>query len=176
MLKVRDLSKCYKTSDNKDFFKVLHHISLHIEEGAFVGIMGLSGSGKTTLLNAISGLDQEIEGTVELNHQMVSTMSKNDLAVFRRTQMGFVFQDFNLLEGLTFLENVALPVALDDQSAHIISQKAHYALDVLQIKDLKDKYPSDASRGQQQRVAIARAIVNDPKIIFADEPTGNGFL
>ena len=135
--------------------------------------MGSSGSGKTTLLNVLSGIDKVTSGNIEISNESISSMPKNELALFRRRRVGFVFQDFNLLDSLTLKENIMLPMILDNKSDVDIEDKIYKVMSLFNISDIMNKYPYTVSGGQQQRVAISRAIINDPDIIFADEPTGN---
>lgn len=167
------LSKVYKGRVKNSGTRALNGISLTIESGDFVAIMGPSGSGKTTLLNILSGIDAATGGTVEISGTGINDMPRDQLALFRRQRMGFIFQEFNLLDSLTLKENVMLPMVLDRKEAAEIENRAREVMALLEINDIADKYPYAVSGGQQQRTAIARAIVNHPGIVFADEPTGN---
>jgi putative ABC transport system ATP-binding protein len=151
----------------------LNGINLQVDNGDFIAIMGPSGSGKTTLLNILSGIDSATSGSVEISGKNINQMPRNELALFRRQHLGFVFQEFNLLDSLTLKENVMLPMILDNKAADEIQDKANKVMSLFEIKDIMEKYPYMVSGGQQQRAAISRAIINDPDIIFADEPTGN---
>ncbi|SCY46389.1 putative ABC transport system ATP-binding protein [Alkaliphilus peptidifermentans DSM 18978] len=151
----------------------LYHSSFTINKGEFVGIMGPSGSGKTTLLNILSGVDKGTSGEVFINNKDISSMKKDAMALFRRKNMGYIFQDFNLLDSLTVQENIALPLILDKENPKLIENKVNDLMNFFNIKELKKKYPYNISGGEKQRVAAARALINDPDIIFADEPTGN---
>lgn len=181
ILKVDNLKKNYSIkASNKDKNKsyasktnALNGINLKIEKGEFVGIMGPSGSGKTTLLNILSGIDKATSGSVEIMEQDINKMSRNEMTLFRRNHLGFVFQDFNLLDSLTLRENIMLPLSLECKEAEKIEEKINSVMEMFDIMVIKDKYPYVVSGGEQQRTAISRAIINDADIIFADEPTGN---
>ena len=173
ILKVNGLKKIYGGENGQESTLALNRIFFNVDEGEFVGIMGPSGSGKTTLLNILSGIDKGTSGKVEINNKDISKMSKKDLALFRRREMGFIFQDFNLLDSLTLKENVMLPMILDKKDPDYMEERAKEIMELFGIDSIANKYPYNISGGQQQRVAVSRAIVNDPSIIFADEPTGN---
>ncbi len=153
--------------------KVLNNLSLEVEEGEFIALMGPSGSGKTTLLNMIAGIDKPLEGKVIVAGTDITQLSENELAKWRSTNIGFVFQLYNLIPVLTAFENVELPLLLTKLSK--VERKAHVetALKVVGLSDRMDHYPRQLSGGQEQRVGIARAIVTDPTVIIADEPTGD---
>ncbi|SFM13259.1 putative ABC transport system ATP-binding protein [Gracilibacillus orientalis] len=159
-----------KKSENQ--FKALDNVSFAIEEGEFVGIMGPSGAGKTTLLNVVSTLDKATSGKIEIAGQDITDMKQNELADFRSEQLGFIFQDFNLLENLTVYENIALPLSLQGFSSRKIKPLVIQVAEKLGIKSVLQKYPVTISGGQKQRAAAARALVHEPAIILADEPTG----
>ena len=148
-------------------------VSLVVEKGEFVAIMGASGSGKSTLMNQIGILDTPTRGDVFIKHHKVSDMSENERARVRREELGFVFQQFNLIPTFTVLENVEIPMVLKEVEMDERREKAGSILDSLELGHRLNYYPSQLSGGQQQRVAIARALANDPAIILADEPTGN---
>jgi len=148
-------------------------VSLVVENGEFVAIMGASGSGKSTLMNQIGILDIPTKGDVFIKHHKVSDMSENERARVRREELGFVFQQFNLIPTFTVLENVEIPMVLREVEMDERREKATSILDSLELGHRLNYYPNQLSGGQQQRVAIARALVNDPAIILADEPTGN---
>ncbi|MDR1773465.1 MAG: ABC transporter ATP-binding protein, partial [Clostridioides sp.] len=170
VLKVVNLQKYYGVRNN--LTKVLSGVNFSIERGEFVGIMGASGSGKTTLLNCISTIDFPTAGSVFINEKDITQMDQEELSKFRREELGFVFQDFNLLDTLTIYENIALSLALLKEKIDVIDEKVKDIATILGIDDILDKYPIQISGGQKQRVTCARAIVNDPSIIMADEPTG----
>ena len=173
ILDVKNLVKVYKGKAKLNFTNALNGINLKINRGEFVAIMGPSGSGKTTLLNCLSGINKVTSGNIEISGESICSMSKNELALFRRQRLGFVFQEFNLLDSLTIEENIMLPMILDKKSDIDIKNKINEVMSIFNIKDIMNKYPYTVSGGQQQRVAISRAIINNPDIIFADEPTGN---
>jgi putative ABC transport system ATP-binding protein len=173
VLKAKNLTKIYGSENGVQATKALNGICFSIEKGEFIGVMGTSGSGKTTLLNILSGIDKTTSGQVEINNRDISKMSKNELALFRRKEMGYIFQDFNLLDGLTVEENIILPMVLDKKSPEEMEKKSTELMTQFEIKQIAKKYPYNISGGQQQRVAVCRALINEPTIIFADEPTGN---
>lgn len=157
----------------KQELKVLKGLSLDVFKNEYVALMGPSGSGKSTLMNIIGCLDTPTGGKYILNEKDVSKMEDNSLAEVRNTEIGFVFQQFNLLPRLTALENVALPLVYAGMSRKLRNEKALHVLDMVSLSDRSHHKPNELSGGQCQRVAIARALVNDPAIILADEPTGN---
>jgi putative ABC transport system ATP-binding protein len=157
----------------KEELQVLQGIDLDVAEGSFEALMGPSGSGKSTLLNLIAGLDRPSSGTARVAGRDLSSMSDRELAKFRAETVGFIFQAYNLMPVLTARENVELPLLLTHLSAKDRRKRAETALRVVGLQDRMDHYPRQLSGGQEQRVAVARAIVNDPKIIVADEPTGD---
>ena len=173
ILKVENLSKVYNSFKGAKEVTALGGINLIINKGEFVGIMGASGSGKTTLLNILSGVDKSTSGQVIISNKDISKMKKDELALFRRKNIGYIFQDFNLLDSLTLEENISLPLILDKKDPKEIEKSVNNLMSFFNILDLKKKYPYHISGGQKQRVAAARALVNEPDIIFADEPTGN---
>ncbi|MNO14921.1 ABC transporter ATP-binding protein YxdL [compost metagenome] len=170
MLKVTQLSKTY---GNQVTFNALNQLSFAIEAGEFVGVMGPSGSGKTTLLNMISTVDQPTTGEIRINGVNPSGLLGDKLAQFRRRELGFVFQDFNLLDTLTLGENVILPLALDGIPVKEQDRRLQKAARTLGIGPLLDKRTYEVSGGEAQRTAIARALIHNPTLLLADEPTGN---
>ena len=170
ILKVNNLSKVY---GKKIVSNVLNNISFSIENGEFVGIMGPSGSGKTTLLNLISTIDKPTSGEIILKDKEPHTLKGDQLALFRRRELGFVFQDFNLLDTLTIGENIVLPLTLENVPTKEQDDKLKKVSIILGIEDLLNKRTFEVSGGQAQRTAIARALINNPSIVLADEPTGN---
>ncbi|MCI5628946.1 MAG: ABC transporter ATP-binding protein [Clostridiales bacterium] len=170
ILKVSNLSKVYGSKVKSNALK---DISFSIEYGEFVGIMGPSGSGKTTLLNLISTIDKPTSGKITLGDKEPHKLKGDDLALFRRRELGFVFQDYNLLDTLTIGENIVLPLTLENVSVKEQDEKLKRVSKILGIEDLLDKRTFEVSGGQAQRTAIARALINNPSIVLADEPTGN---
>jgi putative ABC transport system ATP-binding protein len=173
VLNASNIVKVYKGTGKSNSTNALNGINLTIESGEFVAIMGPSGSGKTTLLYILSGIDKLTSGNIEISGENINAMSKNELALFRRRRLGFVFQEFNLLDSLTLKENVMLPMILDNKAPDDIQSKTNEVMSMFNISDIMDKYPYSVSGGQQQRAAISRAIINNPDMVFADEPTGN---
>ena len=170
VLNVVNLEKFYKNKGS--ITKAVNHIGFEVEEGEYMGIMGASGSGKTTLLNCISTIDQAPAGQIYVNGTDVTKMNEKSLARFRREQLGFIFQDFNLLDTLTGRDNIALALAIIGEKPKAIDRKVDDVAAALGIRDIIDKYPYEMSGGQRQRIACARAIVTRPSLILADEPTG----
>lgn len=170
MLHVKKVSKVY---EGKMAYRALTDIDLTIEKGEFVGIMGPSGSGKTTLLNMIATIDEPTTGEVLIEGKNPHQLSKNNLAIFRRRELGFIFQDFNLLHTLTVEENIVLPLTLDGKKVKEMKEKANIIARKLGISGIMKKRTYEISGGQAQRVAVARAMVHQPKLLLADEPTGN---
>lgn len=152
---------------------VLHNIHLHINNGEFVALCGTSGSGKSTLLNLLAGLTRPVEGKVFINGEEISSFNENQLCLFRRKCVGFIFQSYNLLPNLTALENVELPLIFSGESKRSRRARAKEILEKVGLAERTHHKPNELSGGQQQRVSIARALVNNPGIVLADEPTGN---
>lgn len=171
LIKIRNLTKIYKMGENE--VRALDGINLDIEKGEFVSIVGQSGSGKTTLMNIIGCLDVKTSGEYFLNGIDTSKLSDNQLADLRCSEIGFVFQNFNLLQKMTALENVELPMIYKGVSTKERRQRAEMLLEMVGLKERMHHRPNELSGGQQQRVAIARALANNPHLILADEPTGN---
>lgn len=170
VLEVKNIEKYYGNKGN--LTKAIDQISFQVEQGEFVGIMGASGSGKTTLLNCISTIDKVSSGTIKLNNMDITTLKGNKLNQFRREELGFIFQDFNLLDTLTAYENIALALSIQKVNSKEIDEKVKSISNRLGIEQILNKYPYQMSGGQKQRVACARAIITEPKLILADEPTG----
>lgn len=170
VLEVAHLEKVYGALGNVT--RALNDVSFTVNRGEFVGIMGASGSGKSTLLNCVSTIDSATSGTIRINGQDVTRMKQAKLSQFRREELGFIFQDSNLLDTLTARENIALPLTLTRTNSAEISTRVQDVAARLSISQVLDKYPYQMSGGQQQRVAAARALVTDPTMIMADEPTG----
>jgi putative ABC transport system ATP-binding protein len=171
MIQCKNITKEYHRGDN--CIRPLHDLDLEIEAGRFLALMGPSGSGKTTLLNLIAGIDRPSAGELIIDGQDISTLSRGKLANWRADTIGYVFQLYNLVPVLTAYENVELPLLLHDMSRKERHERVAQALSLVDLADRHDHYPRQLSGGQEQRVAIARAIVADPKIIVADEPTGD---
>lgn len=168
---VTDVRKVYGKANEKQY-EALHDVSFQIQAGEFIGIMGASGSGKTTLLNILSTLDQPTSGSVKINQQEITHLRGNQLADFRAKEIGFIFQDFNLLENMTAYENIALPLSLQNVSAKKARPLIEKIAATLGISEILNNYPTEISGGQKQRVASARALVHQPSILMGDEPTG----
>lgn len=165
--------KIKKTYGKKQMaYEVLKGIDLEVEKGDFVGIMGPSGSGKTTLLNVLCSIDRVTEGLVEIDGQQLQNMKERDLAKFRRDQLGFIFQDYNLLDTLTVKENILLPLSITKVPKAAAEARFAELVKILMIEDIANKYPNEISGGQKQRTSAARALISNPSIVFADEPTG----
>lgn len=152
--------------------RAVNGISMYVDKGEFAAIMGASGSGKTTLLNCISAIDTVTSGHIFVNGQDITKISEKDLADFRRENLGFIFQDFNLLDTLTIEENISLSLIINKKNPELIKEKVRAISDRLGITDILSKFPYEVSGGQKQRCACARALIGDPKLILADEPTG----
>lgn len=170
VLEVKNIEKYYGNKSN--LTKAIDNISFTIEKGEFVGIMGASGSGKTTLLNCISTIDRVTAGKIIINNQDITRLKGNNLNKFRREELGFIFQDFNLLDTLTAYENIALALTIQKVKPKEIEERVQKIAKKLEITDILNKYPYQISGGQKQRVASARAIITNPKLVLADEPTG----
>ena len=167
---VEKIEKYYGNKGNVT--KAIDNISFKVDEGEFVGIMGPSGSGKTTLLNCISTIDTVTTGNIIINDQDITRLKSKKLDKFRQNELGFIFQDFNLLDTLTAFENISLALTIAGKKGKEVKKLVDKAAESLDIKEVLNKYPYQMSGGQKQRVAAARAIVNNPKLILADEPTG----
>lgn len=170
VLKVENLQKFYKTKGVVT--KAVDNISFEVEQGEYIGIMGASGSGKTTLLNCIATIDHPTAGQILINNQNVTVLNEKQLARFRREELGFIFQNFNLLDTLSGKDNIALALAINGVEPEKIGMIISQVAADLEITSILEKYPYEMSGGQQQRIACARAIVTNPSLILADEPTG----
>lgn len=170
VLNVQNISKRYETEDNVTL--AVDNVSFQVPHGSFIGIMGASGSGKTTLLNLIATIDKPTSGNIEINGQSIMNTAENDMAKFRREHLGFVFQDYNLLETLTIYENIALALTIKEIPKEKIRQIILNLSKKLDILSILNKFPYEVSGGQRQRCACARAVAVNPDIILADEPTG----
>lgn len=170
VLRIENIQKYYGNSEN--LTKAIDDISFNVEEGEFIAIMGASGSGKTTLLNCIASIDNVSSGHIFIQDKDITELKEENLAKFRRENLGFIFQDFNLLDTLTIEENISLVLTMNQLESNKIEELVNEIADKLEIKDILKKYPYQTSGGQKQRSATARAFINEPKLILADEPTG----
>ncbi|AIS60518.1 ABC transporter ATP-binding protein [Listeria ivanovii] len=170
VLQAKNVRKIYGIKGN--VYTALENISIDIKKGEFTGIMGPSGAGKSTLLNVLSTIDKPTSGEIMISGQALENMDEQQMSMFRRNKLGFIFQDYNLLDTLTIRENIILPLALAKQPVKEIEAKLVVISEKFGIIDILDKYPSEVSGGQKQRTAASRAIITSPSLIFADEPTG----
>jgi putative ABC transport system ATP-binding protein len=170
ILKIQNVEKYYGNKDNVT--KALDNVSFKVKKGEFVGIMGPSGSGKTTLLNCISTIDNVTTGSIIIDDDDITRLKSRKIEKFRRDKLGFIFQDFNLLDTLTAYENIALALTIAGKKGKEVDELVRKSAESLEISQVLNKYPYQMSGGQKQRVASGRAIVNSPKLILADEPTG----
>lgn len=170
ILNVSSLTKIYGTGESAT--KALAGVTMSVQEGEFVAIMGPSGSGKTTLLNCIATIDKQTSGTIVIDGIDLSEVNKVDLAEFRRKKLGFVFQDYNLIDSMTIYDNIAIALTINNVAPTEIDKRIKEISEKLGISDKLRKYPYEVSGGQKQRCAAARAIINNPKLVLADEPTG----
>ena len=171
-LKVTSLKKVYVSQNAGNKVEALKNVNFTVEQGEFVAIMGESGSGKTTLLNILAALDKPTVGSVALDGVLLSAVKESEAASFRRNNLGFVFQDFNLLDTLTLQDNIFLPLVLSGKSYSEMSERLEPIAKNLGISEILGKYPYEVSGGQKQRAAVARALITNPKLVLADEPTG----
>ncbi len=172
ILEANCLEKIYTTRFGGNQVKALSSVSFSVEEGEYVAIMGESGSGKTTLLNILASLDKPTKGDIFLDGKSLSSISEKQMAAFRRDKLGFVFQDFNLLDTFTIRDNIFLPLVLSGEKYETMNRKLQPIAKKLGLEKLLDKYPYEVSGGQKQRTAVARAIITNPRLLLADEPTG----
>lgn len=172
-LAARGITKVYSASGSSLTYPALENVDFDVQQGEFVAVMGPSGSGKTTLLNILATIDSPTAGAVHIGGTDALALTGTDLARFRRTQLGFVFQDFNLLDSLTLKENILLPLVLERVSPQEMRQRLDRLAATLGIEQILEKRTYEVSGGQKQRVAIARALITEPSIVLADEPTGN---
>lgn len=170
LLKVQNVDKIYGKGVAE--FQALKNISFEVEQGEFVGIMGPSGAGKSTLLNVLATIDSPTNGEIIIGQDNIAKMKDEQLADFRRDHLGFIFQDYHLLDSLTVRENILLPLAISKVNTNEINARVDEIAEAFGIKELLDKYPYQISGGQKQRTAASRALISNPKLIFADEPTG----
>lgn len=173
VLECRKVTKVYDAFKGAQAVKALNDMSFKAEDGEFLGVMGPSGSGKTTLLNILAGIDKVTAGEVFIGGKNILTMKKDDMAIFRRNNIGFIFQEFNLLDSLTVKENIGFPLTLDRINPKTVEDKVDELIEYFELKNVENSYPYNISGGQKQRAAEARALIKNPKIILADEPTGN---
>lgn len=170
VVEIKNLEKTYGSKENK--YQALNNINLQINQGEFIGVMGPSGAGKSTLLNMIATIDTPTSGSLSIGNKNISNLNEDELSFFRRNNLGFIFQDFNLLDTLTLKENIILPLTLSKIKVSLIEEKVEEIAKSLGIEDILEKYPYETSGGQKQRAAAARAIITNPTMILADEPTG----
>lgn len=170
VLQAKNVRKIYGSKGN--VYTALENISIDIKEGEFTGIMGPSGAGKSTLLNVLSTIDKPTSGQIVISGQELENMNEQQMSTFRRDKLGFIFQDYNLLDTLTIRENIILPLALAKRPVKEMEEKLAIISEKFGITEILDKYPSEISGGQKQRTAPSRAIITSPSLIFADEPTG----
>ncbi|CEQ18113.1 ABC transporter ATP-binding protein [Paraclostridium sordellii] len=171
VLKVKNIEKYY--GNKKNLTKAINNISFEVDKGEFIGIMGPSGSGKTTLLNCIATIDKATTGNIQIEDKDITTLSRKNIEKFRREHLGFIFQEFNLLDTLTVYENISLALSILGVKGSEIDKRVKSVASRLGIADILSKFPYEISGGQKQRVACARAIINEPALILADEPTGS---
>ncbi len=170
-IKTEDLTRIYSSGTIKVI--ALKDVSLSLDQGEFLGVTGASGSGKSTLMNLLAGLDRPSSGSIKVQGRLISELNKDELALYRRHQVGMIFQSFNLVSAYTALENVAFPLLFTGVAKKERIKRAAQILEKVGLYQRKDHRPSELSGGEQQRTAIARALINHPKILLADEPTGN---
>lgn len=173
ILKVQNISKIYGSKKSSKQYMALKNISFEVNKGEFIGVMGASGSGKTTLLNILGSIDKPTTGRILMNDNDIGSFNKKQIAKHRMENIGFIFQDYNLLETMTLKENIILPLTLKEQSVKVIDEKLNKIVQDLGIRKVLEKYPYEVSGGEQQRAAACRALITQPKMILADEPTGN---
>ncbi|MBU5227234.1 ABC transporter ATP-binding protein [Clostridium senegalense] len=172
LLEANNLKKIYMTRFGGNKVQALKNVTFSVEKGEYVAIMGESGSGKTTLLNILASLDKPTSGEILLNGKNIVSIKESEVATFRRDNLGFVFQDFNLLDTFSLKDNIFLPLVLSGKSYNEMESRLEGIANKLGIKEILSKYPYEVSGGQKQRVAVARAIITNPQLILADEPTG----
>lgn len=173
ILEVENVKKVYGSRQGGSICNALNGFDLEVNEGEFVGIMGPSGAGKTTLLNIISTIDEPTSGNVIVDGNNLKNLKEPGLSIFRRNMLGFIFQEFNLLDTLTIKENILLPLALSGTNVNKMEERVEYISEILGINKILNKYPYEVSGGQKQKCAAARAVINNPRLILADEPVGS---
>ncbi|KHF40630.1 ABC transporter ATP-binding protein [Halalkalibacter okhensis] len=173
IVKAMNIKKVYGEGEKFAQTVALDQFNIELEQGEFIAIMGPSGSGKSSLLNVLSGFDQPSSGEVFIQGSNINGMTGDELAIFRRSHIGYIFQEFNLLDSLTIQQNIMLPMILNREEQTSMNEKADELMERLGILSIKYKYPYQVSGGQQQRAAVCRALINETSVIFADEPTGN---
>lgn len=172
MLEVKNLKKVYVTRFGANKIQALDNVTFNVDEGEYVAVMGESGSGKTTLLNMLASLDKPTSGEILLAGKDIASLTEREISAFRRNNLGFVFQDFNLLDTFSLKDNIFLPLVLSGKNYEHMEEKLKPIAKILGIEKILDKFPYEVSGGQKQRAAVARAIITEPKLILADEPTG----
>lgn len=172
LLEINNLKKIYSSRFGTNKVEALKNLSFSVENGEYIAIMGESGSGKTTLLNILASLDRPTSGQVVLKDKDITKIKENEMAAFRREHLGYVFQDFNLLDNFSLKDNIFLPLVLAGKKYNFMEEKLKKIAPLLGIEKILDKFPYEVSGGQKQRCAIARAIITDPELVLADEPTG----
>jgi len=170
VVETKNLKKMYGSKGNN--YMALDDINLQIKQGEFIGVMGPSGAGKSTLLNIIATIDKPTSGRLSIGGKEILNLNEEELSSFRRNKLGFIFQDFNLLDTLTLKENIILPLTLSKMKVGVIEKRVDEIAETLGIKNILEKYPNEVSGGQKQRTAAARAIITNPDLVLADEPTG----
>ena len=173
ILEIKNLRKVYSTRFGTNKIEALRDISFSVENGEYIAVMGESGSGKTTLLNILASLDKVTSGEVLLKGKNITNIKEKDMAAFRRKHLGYVFQDFNLLDNFSLQDNIFLPLVLAGKNHKEMEEKLRAIAEVIGIKKILEKYPYEVSGGEKQRTAIARAIITNPELLLADEPTGS---
>lgn len=173
ILEIKNLRKVYSTRFGTNKIEALRDISFSVENGEYIAVMGESGSGKTTLLNILASLDKVTSGEVLLKGKNITNIKEKDMAAFRRKHLGYVFQDFNLLDNFSLQDNIFLPLVLAGKNYKEMEEKLRAIAEVIGIKKILEKYPYEVSGGEKQRAAIARAIITNPELLLADEPTGS---
>ncbi|MGL5821195.1 MAG: ABC transporter ATP-binding protein [Sarcina sp.] len=169
LVEIKNLKKYYKSG--RETVKAVDNISFSVDKGEFVAVIGRSGSGKSTLLHLLGGLDRSSSGSIAINEMILDKMTDDEITIFRRRNIGFIFQSYNLIPSLTVLENIMLPLGIDEET--VDKKFLNEIITSLGLSSKEDELPGNLSGGQQQRVAIGRAIINKPAIVLADEPTGN---